>query len=115
MKTFWLGYLIVVALIVLYFTGAFGEPYQGLFCLTETASEEVAVAYQKGGYDLEDTVADSLVEKKLCLRVEGDIDVNVVYVGKVIGDKAVIGVSRDPHGKPELFGLVPYPMRRGST
>ncbi len=55
------------------------------------------------------------IKKKLCIRVEDNIDVEVVYQGKVIGDKIVIGVSRNPRGKPELYGLVNFPMQKGST
>ena len=106
MKTFWFSYIFCFMLGLLWASGAFAEAYQGLFCVRETASEEVAIAYVHGGYDLEDKVAEALVEKGICFRITESIEAEVVYQGKVIGTKQVTGIAHQKGQKPELFGLM---------
>ena len=94
---------------------ACAAPMSGLFCVAQESAEEIATAYNHGGYDEEDAVASALVFEQMCVRVDDPIDVAVVYHGKVIGKKVVIGVSRHVKGAPELFGLVDYPEQTGSV
>jgi|SRR6476646_10611689 hypothetical protein len=93
---------------------ASAEPMAGLFCVAQESAEKIASAYNHGGYDEEDAVASALVFERMCVRVDDPIDVAIVYHGKVIGKKVVIGVSRSVKGTPELFGLVDYPEQTGS-
>ena len=88
---------------------AYAEPMSGLFCGLQESAERVATAYDHGGYDEEDSVASSLVSEGKCARVDDPIDVSVVYHGKIIGKKAIVGVSRYREGAPEFFGVVDYP------
>ena len=93
---------------------AYAEPMSGLLCGLQESAEEVAKAYDHGGYDEEDAVASSLVSEGKCTRISDPIDVSVVYHGKIIGKKIIVGVSRRREGAPELFGLVDYPVQTGS-
>jgi len=87
---------------------AVAQPLYGLLCFYEQAAEEVALAYQTGGLDLEDRVADALVEQDKCVRLERSqaLEGHIVYDGKTFGKKQVVGVSPNGDGKPQLFGLV---------
>ena len=80
----------------------------GLLCFSEESAEEVALANQTGGFNLEEIVANSLVEQNKCVRLERSeaLEGHVVYEGKSFGRKQVIGVSPDDDGRPQLFGLV---------
>jgi hypothetical protein len=87
---------------------AFATPLYGLLCFTEQAAEEVAFANQTGGFDLEEVVANALVEQAKCVRLERSeaLGGHIVYEGKSFGQKQVVGISPDEEGKPQLFGLV---------
>jgi hypothetical protein len=87
---------------------AYAEPMAGLFCGLQDSAEQVATAYNHGGYDEEDSVASALVSEGKCTRVDDPIDVSVVYRGKIIGKKIIVGVSRYREGAPELFGVADY-------
>ena len=83
-------------------------PLYGLLCFSEQSAEEVAFANQTGGFDLEDVVANALVEQNKCVRLERSeaLDGHIVYEGKSFGQKQVVGVSPNAEGEPQLFGLV---------
>jgi hypothetical protein len=87
---------------------AFATPMYGLLCFSEQAADEVALANQTGGFDLEELVANSLVEQNKCLRLKRSeaLQGHIVYEGKTFGQKQVVGVSPNEEGKPQLFGLV---------
>lgn len=97
-------------MLVLTFSKAHSEPFTGLFCKSEAAMVEVMVAYQKGGYDLEDVVASALVEKGECMRIPDDmpIDLVVVMEGRVIGKHRLYGLARDEQSDIELYGQAYY-------
>ena len=87
---------------------AVAQPLFGLLCFSEQSAEEVALANQTGGFDLEERVANALVEQDKCVRLERSqaLEGHIVYDGKTFGKKQVVGVSPNGEGKPQLFGLV---------
>jgi len=87
---------------------ASATPLYGLLCFSEQSAEEVAVANQSGGSNLEDVVADALVEQNKCIRLKRSeaLDGHIVYAGRSFGKKQVVGVSPNEEGTPQLFGIV---------
>jgi len=103
-----LACLLCVLFSILWASRAFATPLYGLLCFSEQSAGEVALANQTGGFDLEDLVADSLVEQNKCVRLERSeaLEGHIVYEGKTFGQKQVVGVSPNEGGKPQLFGVV---------
>jgi hypothetical protein len=87
---------------------AVAQPLYGLLCFSEQSAEEVAIANQTGGFDLEEVVANALVEQDKCVRLERSqaLEGHIVYDGKTFGLKQVVGVSPNGEGTPQLFGLI---------
>src|SRR4030095_1383510 len=100
--------LLCVLVSSLWVSQASATPLYGLLCFSEQSADEVALANQTGGFDLEEIVANSLVEQNKCVRLERSeaLEGHVVYEGKTFGQKQVVGVSPNEEGKPQLFGLV---------
>ena len=106
-----------VLLSMLSVSQASAHPLYGLLCFSEQSAEEVAIANQTGGFDLEEVVANSLVEQTKCLRLERSeaLDGHIVYKGKTFGQKQVVGVSPNEEGAPQLFGLISISVRGRSA
>jgi len=96
----------------LYVSAASATPMYGLLCFYEQAADEVALANQEGGFDLEEAIASSLVEQSKCLRLGRSeaLEGYIVYEGKTFGRKQVVGISPNKEGEPQLFGLVPISL-----
>jgi hypothetical protein len=92
-------------------------PLYGLLCFSEQGADEVALANQTGGFDLEELVANSLIEQNKCVRLTRAeaLEGHIVYEGKTFGQKQVVGVSPNEEGTPQLFGLVAIAPRGRSA
>jgi hypothetical protein len=116
-RAFWFGYLVIILDTLLWAWSALADEFRGLMCRDEAASEAVAIAYSQEGFDLEDAIASALVETGRCMRIEGaapSYEGAIVYRGKVIGNKMVVGVGKQ-EGKPELYGLRNYPFQEAGA
>jgi hypothetical protein len=113
---FTLACLLCVLFSILWTSRASATPLYGLLCFAEQSADEVAFANQTGGFDLENIVANSLVEQNKCVRLERSeaLEGHIVYEGKTFGQKQVIGVSPNDEGEPQLFGVISI-SRNGRT
>ena len=102
-------YIVCIVCVCLYVSSAFAQDaLYGLMCFTPEAAEEIAKANKTGSFKLEDAVADSLVAQNKCFRLTRPQALQgwIVYEGKIIGQKQVVGVSPNETGPPQLFSLI---------